>query len=162
VILKRNAGLPPVLNLFGISQDNLKALEGLGVKALTDDEKSAANAIRFYEGYPGAMGTRSISSLKSCLGDYFGEMFRRVVVILESREIPADPSCIARVSSRIEKGHRIGDDALCAFLRWVSTMGGAGPGALLNSFLRTERRSVAATAALAAGSLARKGLDATL
>jgi hypothetical protein len=39
-------------------------------------------------------------------------------------------------------------------------MGGVNPGCLLDSFLRTSRRPVAASAALAAGSLARRGLDA--
>lgn len=159
-ILKRAPALPPVVNLFSLSRSNLIRLEALATEALADGDHSASNAVRFFEGFPGELSPESVSALKSGLGNFYGEIFRRIVLLLDSRGITADRSCVARVSCRIDKGQRVGDEGICAFLNWVSAKGGVNPGALLNSFIRTGRRPVAASAALAAGALASRGLDA--
>jgi hypothetical protein len=160
VIFTGGGELPPVLNLFGMGEDNLRRLEGLARNALSMGEPRAGYAIRFFEGFPGELSGPSVSCLRNCLGEFYGELFRRLVLFLGSRNIKADPSCVARVSNRVEKGQRIGDDGLCAFLGWVSENGGVNPGALLSPFLRTSRRPVAASAAVAAAALAERGLDA--
>lgn len=157
-ILSAGGGLPSVVNLFAVGSENLRELEKLAVKSLSGSEKHAAGSLRFYEGFPGELNPESVSALKKSLGGFYGELFRRAVLLLESRNIPADRSCLARVANRLERGQRIGDDGLCAFLRWVSVKGGVSPGSLLNSFLRSRRRPVAASAAIAAGVLARGDL----
>ncbi len=154
MILSLKCDLPPVLNLFSMERSNLEALEQVAVNSLEAGDMQAGFAVRFFEGYPGTMGEGSIARLKNSLGNFYGDLFRRVVVLLEARSITADRSCVARVANRLDRGERVGDDALCAFLGWVSRKGGVNPGALLKSFIRTDRRPVAAAAAVAAGALA--------
>ncbi len=160
LILEREAGLPRVVNLYGVSAGNLERLEKLAVNALNGDSREAASALRFYEGFPGGLHPESVSALKNSLGGSYGEFFKRVVLILDSRGIPADRSCIARVANRVDIGQNVGDEGLCVFLKWVSINGGVAPGALLKSFIRSDRRPVAASAAAASGVLAARGLDA--
>ena len=160
LVLTRENGLPPVINLFGVSEGNLRKLEKFAVNGLDTESKEAASALRFFEGFPAELHPESISALKKSLGDSYGEFFKRVVLILDSRGIPADRSCIARVANRVDMGQHVGDEGLCVFLRWVSIRGGVTPGALLKSFVRSNRRPVAASAAVASGVLAARGLDA--
>lgn len=80
------------------------------------------------------------------------------MILLDSRGLAADRSCIARVANRIDSGQQIGTSALSAFLGWVARRGGVSPGSLLMSFLRGDRRAVAASAALAVRSLAMRDL----
>lgn len=160
MILAGKGELPPVLNLFAMGEENLRRLEELARSTLAMGEPRAGYAMRFFEGFPGELSGESVSVLRNCLGEFYGELFRRLVLLLGARDIKADPSCIARVSNRVEKGHRIGDEGLCAFLNWVSAKGGVNPGALLSPFLRTSRRPVAAAAAMATAALAEWGLDA--
>lgn len=158
-IIRGGGGFPAVVNLFSVSQNNMAELERLAAAALEKGERDAVSALRFFEGFPGEFHPESVSALKRILGESYGEFFRRVVLLLDSRGIPADRSCVARVANRLDMGQRVGDDGLCVFLRWVSRRGGVAPGSLLKSFIRSGRRPVAASAALATGELAARGLD---
>ncbi|PIE52408.1 hypothetical protein CSA37_06375 [Candidatus Fermentibacteria bacterium] len=158
MILNGSQKLPAVLNTFEMSRKMLKALEELAVSSL-EHEDTIVTAVRFFEGYPHKISSAAAAGLKKSLGSCYGELFRRVVMLLDKLGVGADRSCTARIASRLERGQRIGDDALCAFLGWISRRGGVSAGALLKSYLRTGRRPVAAAAAMATGVLVKRGLD---
>ncbi|MCK5786582.1 MAG: HEAT repeat domain-containing protein [Candidatus Sabulitectum sp.] len=157
-VIRRNGTVPAVLNLTDMSMANLRKLEALAVGSLSGDDNVATGALRFFEGFSLELSEFTASGLRNCLGSFSGDMFRRLVILLDSRGLAADMSCIARVASRIDSGQQIGTSALTAFLGWVSRRGGVPPGCLLNSFLRGDRRAVAASAALAVRSLASRDL----
>ncbi|MCD4709060.1 MAG: HEAT repeat domain-containing protein [Candidatus Sabulitectum sp.] len=157
-VIRRDGVIPGVLNLTGMSHENLRKLETIAVRSLAGNDMSTTAALRFFEGFSLDFSYSTTSELRNCLGSFSGDMFRRLVILLDSRELAADMSCIARVASRIDSGQQIGTSALTAFLGWVSRRGGVSPGCLLKSFLRGDRRAVAASAALAVRSLASRDL----
>jgi len=157
-VIRRNGIIPGVLNLTGMSYLNLRKLETIAAKTLAGKFADAAGALRFFEGFSVDLSYSACSELRNCLGSFSGDLFRRLVILLDSRKLAADRSCIARVASRIDSGQQIGTSALTAFLGWVSRRGGVSPGCLLGSFLRGDRRAVAASAALAVSSLASRDL----
>lgn len=159
-ILRRGSGIPAVVNLFDVCSKNLESLEILALSGLDGSGRSAINALRFFEGFPSKLTPRSVAALKRQLGTASGEVFRRLVILLDNLEVAADGSCVARVSSRIETGNDPGEQGLCAFLRWISRRGGVSPGLLLKSFVRNGKRPVAAAAASAVGTLVSRGVDA--
>jgi GGDEF domain-containing protein len=160
-VIKRNCDIPQVLNLSGVNRLNLEKLEAIAVRSLGGNDQSVSAALRFFEGFPVDVSRKTAAELRNCLGSFYGDRFRRLVILLDSRGLAADRSCIARVAKRIDSGQQIGTPALTAFLAWVSRMGGVSPGCLMKSFLRGERRAVAASAALAVRSLALRDLTQT-
>ncbi len=157
-VLRRDSVIPGVLNLSGMNHSNLRKLEALAARSLGKGDSALSGALRFLEGFSLDFSLSTIAELKKYLGVLSGDMFRRLVILLDSRSVPADRSCIARVASRIDSGHLIGASALSAFLGWVARRGGVSPGSLLKSFLRGDRRAVAASAALAVRTLASRDL----
>ncbi|MCK5036878.1 MAG: HEAT repeat domain-containing protein [Candidatus Sabulitectum sp.] len=157
-VLRRNDTIPGVLNLTGMNHSNLRKLEALATRSLGNGDSALSGALRFLEGFSLDFNQSTIAELKKYLGVLSGDMFRRLVILLDSRSVPADRSCIARVASRIDSGQMIGTSALSAFLGWVARRGGVSPGSLLKSFLRGDRRAVAASAALAVRTLASRDL----
>ena len=157
-VIGRNETIPGVLNLSAMSDDNLRRLEIIATSSLSDDDSVVTGALRFLEGFSLDFSHSTAAELRNCLGSFSGDLFRRLVILLDSRGLAADMSCIARVASRIDSGQQIGTSALTAFLGWVARKGGVSPGSLLKSFLRGDRRAVAASAALAVRSLASRDL----
>ncbi len=157
-VIGRNGLIPGVLNLTGMSDSNLRKLEIIAIKSLGKDDMAITAALRFLEGFSLDFSQSTVSELRNCLGSFSGDRFRRLVILLDSRGLAADRSCIARVANRIDSGQQIGTSALSAFLGWVARRGGVSPGSLLMSFLRGDRRAVAASAALAVRSLAMRDL----
>jgi len=157
-VVERNTVIPDVLNLAGMSNSNLRKLEVIAVRSLTAADQAVTDALRFFEGFPPEFSKSTDAELRKSLGNLSGDLFRRLVVLMDSRNLAADPSCIARVASRIDSGEQIGSSALSAFLGWVAHRGGVSPGSLLMSFLRRDSRPVAASAALAVRSLASRDL----
>lgn len=157
-ILRENGTIPGILNLTGMSDSNLRKLEVMATRSLEEDDSTVAGALRFFEGFSMEFSNSTIAKLRSCLGNFSGDLFRRLVILLDNRKLAADRSCIARVASRMDAGEQIGASALSAFLGWVARQGGVSPGSLLVSFLRGDRRAVAASAALAVRALASRDL----
>ncbi len=157
-VVKRNNVIPGVLNLTGMSNSNLRKLEVIAARSMTAVDPVVTDALRFFEGFSPEFSKSTDAELRKSLGNLSGDLFRRLVVLMDSRSLAADPSCIARVASRIDSGEQIGSSALSAFLGWVAHRGGVSPGSLLMSFLRRDSRAVAASAALAVRSLASRDL----
>jgi len=157
-VIARNDDIPPVLSLAGVNKTNLLKLELIAVRSLGGNEQAASCALRFFEGFPQGFCRKTVAELRNCLGSFYGDQFRRLVLLLDSSGISADRSCIARVANRIDSGQQIGTTALTAFLAWVARRGGVSPSCLMKSFLRGEGRAVAASAAMAVRSLANRDL----
>ncbi len=157
-VIHRNSFLPGVLNLIGVREKNLRKLESLAVNSLSKGNSIATGTLRFFEGFPLDFEQTTTSELKNNLGSFSGDLFRRLVILLDTKEISVDRSTIARVASRIDSGEQIGTSALSAFLSWVSHRGGVPSGSLLKSFIRSDRRAVAASAALAVRAIADRDL----
>ena len=157
-VIERNTVIPDVLNLAGMSSSNLRKLEVIAARSLTAADPVVTDALRFFEGFSPEFSKLTDAEMRKNLGNLSGDLFRRLVVLMDSRNLAADPSCIARVASRIDSGEQIGSSALSAFLGWVAHRGGVSPGSLLMSFLRRDSRPVAASAALAIRSLAFRDL----
>jgi hypothetical protein len=157
-VVLRNTVIPPVLNLAEMTTSNLRKLEEIAARSLSADDRAITDALRFFEGFSRDLSHGAAAELRNSLGSFSGDLFRRLVVLMDKRELAADSSCIARVASRIDSGEQIGSLALSAFLGWVAHRGGVSPGSLLMSFLRSDSRPVAASAALAVRSLASRDL----
>lgn len=157
-VIRRNGTIPGVLNLTGMSYTNLRKLEDIATRSLAGSDSVITGALRFLEGFSLEFGNSTTAELRNCLGSFSGDIFRRLVILMDSRALAADRSCIARVASRIDSGQQIGTSAVTAFLGWVARRGGVAPESLLKSFLRSDRRAVTASAALAVRSLASRDL----
>ncbi len=157
-VIGRKGSIPRILNLFGMSESNLRKLEVIAKESLTGSVAEVSGALRFLEGFSPEFRDSTVAELRNCLGSFSGDIFRRLVILLDSRGIAADRSCIARIANRISSGQQIGTPALCAFLGWVARRGGVSPGSLLNAFLRGDRRAVAASAALTVRAIASRDL----
>ena len=158
VVIGRKRSIPRILNLSGMSNSNLRRREDIAKKALAGDVEEIAGALRFLEGFPLMFDDLTVAELRNCLGSFSGDIFRRLVILLDSKGIAADRSCIARIANRIDSGQQIGTSALCAFLGWIARRGGVSPGSLLKGFLRGDRRAVAASAALTVRAIANRDL----
>ncbi|RKZ03717.1 hypothetical protein DRQ21_04910 [Candidatus Fermentibacteria bacterium] len=157
-VIERSTVIPDVLNLAGISSSNLRKLEVIAARSLAAADPVVTDALRFFEGFSPEFSKSTDAEMRKNLGNLSGDLFRRLVVLMDSRNLAADSSCIARVASRIDSGEQIGSSALSAFLGWVAHRGGVSPGSLLMSFLRRDSRPVAASAAIAVRSLASRDL----
>ncbi len=157
-VLKRNTTFPEVLSLNGVSSDNLVKLEILACKSLLFEEKDVLAVLRFFEGFPATLSQSTISSLKNCLGFLSGETLKRLILLLDTRDISSDYSCVARIANRLDKREEIGVSAVTAFLNWVSKHKGVNPGSLLKPFLRSNNRAYAAASALAVRFMAQRDL----
>lgn len=157
-VLKRNTTIPEVLSLNCVSKSNLLKLEIIAGKSLFVEEKNVIAALRFYEGFPATLSSITISHLKKCLGFLSGETLRRLVLLLDTRHISADYSCVARIANRVDNNEEIGVPAVTAFLNWVSRHSGVNPGSLLKPFLRSNNRAYSAASALAVRFMAARDL----
>ena len=157
-VIKRNTTFPEVLNLNGVGSDNLIKLEVLAGKSLFFEEKDVLAALRFFEGFPVTLSQSTISNLKNCLGFFSGEILKRLILLLDTRDISSDYSCVARIANRLDKKEEIGVSAVTAFLNWVSKHRGVNPGSLLKPFLRSNNRAYAAASALAVRFMAQRDL----
>lgn len=157
-VLRRNTTIPDVLSLYGVSSSNLLKLEVLAGNCLLLKDRQIISALRFFEGFPVDFSHTTVSSLKNCLGFLHGEILTRLILLLDSRDISTDYSCVARIANRLDKREEIGVSAVTAFLNWISKHKEVNPGSLLKSFLRSNNRAYSAAAALAIRSMASRDL----
>lgn len=152
-VLRRGV-IPENMRLEGVSPENLSALERL---ALAAPER---RGLRLLAVFPGELSAASRSTLRRWLGCAGGDLFLQLVELLEAKGIPADASCAARVSARLEQGDSSLDThSLSRFLIWLSRSPGIPPGVFLKPFLRTPSGQVRFAAATALSMLGR-GLTA--
>lgn len=152
-ILRRKAGFPQVVNLYSVSSENLVALEVLAGRSLSAGGRNASAALRFFEGCGVLRSGETVSLLRKSLGDLEGDLFERLIRVLDTMGVQADGSCVARVARKVRSGGVLSEEGLCAFLGWISARGGIGPGSLLEDFIRSSSRAISASAAVAAGVL---------
>lgn len=153
-VLRRGV-IPENIRLEGVSPANLSELEKL---ALTVPERKGMRLLALF---PGELSATSRSTLRRWLGCTGGDLFLQLIELLEAKAIPADASCAARVSARIERGDTTLDThSLSRFLVWLSRSPGIPPGVFLKPFLRMTSGQVRFAAATALSMLGR-GLTAT-
>lgn len=153
-VLKRGV-IPEHIRLEGVSSALLSELEKL---ALLIPERKG---LRLLSLFPGELSTASRSTLRRWLGCTGGDLFLQLVELLEAKAIPADASCAARVSARLERGdNSLDTHSLSRFLIWLSRGPGIPPGVFLKPFLRMTSGQVRFAAATALSMLG-KGLTAT-
>jgi len=142
-VLKRGV-IPENIRLEGVSPAHLSELEKL---ALTVPDRKG---LRLLSVFPGELSAASRSTLRRWLGCTGGDLFLQLVELLEAKEIPADASCAARVSARIERGdNSLDPHSLSRFLVWLSRSQGIPPGVFLKPFLRMTSGQVRFAAATA-------------
>jgi hypothetical protein len=153
-VLRRGV-IPENIRLVGVSPANLSELEKF---ALTIPERKGMRLLALF---PGELSATSRSTLRRWLGCTGGDLFLQLIELLEAKAIPADASCAARVSARIERGDTTLDThSLSRFLVWLSRSPGIPPGVFLKPFLRMTSGQVRFAAATALSMLGR-GLTAT-
>lgn len=148
-VLKRGV-IPENIRLEGVSPVRLAELEKL---ALTIPERKG---LRLLALFPGELSATARSTLRRWLGCTGGDLFLQLVELLEAKAIPADASCAARVSARLERGDNTLDThSLSRFLIWLSRGPGTPPGVFLKPFLRMSSGQVRFAAATALSMLGR-------
>jgi len=152
-VLKRGV-IPENIRLEGVSPACLSGLEKL---ALSIPERKG---LRLLAGFPGELSATSRTTLRRWLGCTGGDLFLQLVGLLEAKAIPADASCAARVSARLERGdNSLDTHSISRFLVWLSHSPGIPPGVFLKPFLRMTSGQVRFAAATALSMLGR-GLTA--
>lgn len=142
-ILRRGV-VPEHVRLEGVSREKLAALEELAVSA--PDRKG----LRLLSILPAELSDPTRSTLRKLLGSAGGALFLQLVELLEEKEVPADPSCAARVAARLERGDAgLDPHGLSRFLAWLSHSPGVAAGAFLKPFLRMPSGQVRLAAATA-------------
>lgn len=148
-VLRRGV-VPENIRLEGVSPANLSALEKL---ALTVPERKG---LRLLAVFPGELSAASRTTLRRWLGSTGGDLFLQLVELLEAKAVPADASCAARVSARLEQGdNSLDTHSLSRFLVWLSRGPGIPPGVFLKPFLRMASGQVRFAAATALSMLGR-------